>query len=178
MEVQSKTRTEQILKIMLILTWIAFIGLLIEAGAILVSYLVSWANPEAAKDLYQGLDWYPLRQLNFWYYTQAISFKIALPIMKALMCFWLIKILSKVNLKIPFSPQVVRGLERISYALLGVCLVAVFNNLHVAWLAKKTGIILGEFPFEEFLFVAGLVFILSQVFKRGVEIQSENELTI
>ncbi|MBN2635649.1 MAG: DUF2975 domain-containing protein [Prolixibacteraceae bacterium] len=29
-----------------------------------------------------------------------------------------------------------------------------------------------------FLFMAGLVFVISQIFKRGVEIQSENDLTV
>jgi hypothetical protein len=31
---------------------------------------------------------------------------------------------------------------------------------------------------NEFIFMAGVVFIMSQAFKRGVEIQSDNDLTI
>ncbi len=31
---------------------------------------------------------------------------------------------------------------------------------------------------SEFLFMAGIIFIIALIFKRGVEIQSENELTI
>jgi hypothetical protein len=30
----------------------------------------------------------------------------------------------------------------------------------------------------ETLFLAGVVFVIAQIFKKGVEIQSENELTI
>jgi hypothetical protein len=30
----------------------------------------------------------------------------------------------------------------------------------------------------EFLFLAGIVFVIAQIFKRGIEIQTENELTV
>lgn len=30
----------------------------------------------------------------------------------------------------------------------------------------------------EFVFMAGVVFVMSQIFKKGVEIQTENELTV
>ncbi len=52
-------------------------GLVAEAGAILISFVVSYTNPEAAKDLFRGIDLYNLRQFNFWYYTQFVSFMIA-----------------------------------------------------------------------------------------------------
>ena len=41
-----------------------------------------------------------------------------------------------------------------------------------------TGELHGNWISGEFIFMVGLVFIISQVFKRGVEIQAENDLTV
>ena len=57
-------------------------------------------------------------------------------------------------------------------------LIGVLNNAYMRWLTKTTGEFYERGTTEEFMFMAGLVFIISQVFRRGVEIQSENELTV
>ena len=98
--------------------------------------------------------------------------------MKAFVFFLAIKILSKVKLVNPFKIEVARILESIVYVLLGTWFIAMLTNAHTSWLLKKTGELHGDWVATEFIFMAGLVFIISQVFKRGVEIQSENDLTI
>ncbi len=50
-------KTEQALGTMKFLTWVVLIGLIAQSVAILISYFVSLSNPEAAKDLYEGLDY-------------------------------------------------------------------------------------------------------------------------
>ena len=178
MEIKAKTRTEQILTVMHILAWVAFIGYLIEAGAILVSFGVSCINPDAASNLYKGRNLYNLMQFNFWHYTLSVSLMVALSCMKAFVSFLAIKTLSKVNLVNPFKIEVARILERISYVLFGTWFVAMLSSAHTGWLVSITGELHGDWTSGEFIFMAGLVFIISQVFKRGVEIQSENDLTI
>ncbi|MBK8966101.1 MAG: DUF2975 domain-containing protein [Saprospiraceae bacterium] len=174
----TKSRTEQILIVMHILAWVVCIGLMIEAGAILVSFGVSCVNPEAAKNLYQGLDLYALRRFSFWYYAQAASFMFALAGMKAYVVFLVIRTLAEVKLLNPFKVEVALMLEKISYVLLGIWLVALVSSAHADWLLKTTGEVYPIGASGEFLFAAGLVFIISQIFKRGVELQSENELTV
>lgn len=173
-----KIKTEQFLVVMHILAWVAFIGFMIEAGAILFSYGVSCVNPEAARNLYRGLNLYNLSQFNFWHYTLSIFFLVAISSMKAFVFFLAIKILSKVNLMNPFKIEVARILQKIVYALLGTWLVAILKNAHTSWLLNKTGELHGDWVATEFIFMAGLVFIISLVFKRGIEIQSENDLTV
>ncbi|MCF0058802.1 DUF2975 domain-containing protein [Dyadobacter sp. CY356] len=175
---ETDTRTKQILNVMYVLTWIAFVGLMIETGAILVSYVVSCLNPGAAKNLYKDLNLEELRTFSIYQYTMSVSFIIAVSAMKAYVSFMVIKALSKVNLANPFTVEMVSILEKISYTLLGIWIVAVLNNEHVSWLLKQTSITSETLSAEEFIFMAGLVFIISQVFKRGVEIQSENDLTV
>jgi len=176
-----KTRTETVLTVMHVLAWIAFIGLAIETGAMLVSFGVSWLNPVAAKDLYQGMNLYDLSQYNFWLYTQTVSYIVALMAVKAYAVYLIIKILMKVKLQTPFTAETVRRLETISYVLFGGVIISIISQAQANWLEKRVQDFninwIGENA-GEFLFVAGLVFIISQVFKRGVELQSENELTV
>ena len=173
-----KTRTGQILTVMPILAWVAFVGYLLEAGAILVSYGVSIVNPEAASNLYRGLDLYNLRQFNFWHYTQSVSFMVALSLMKSWVSYLVIGTLSKFNLKNPFTMDVATRLEKISIIAFGTWVVTMLSNAHTSWLLKLTGELHGNWLSGEFIFMVSIVFIVSQVFKRGVEIQSENELTV
>lgn len=175
---ETKTRTQHILTIMHIIAWVAFIGFMIEAGAILFSYGISYLNPEAAKNMYRGLDLYDLSKFNFWNYTCSVSFMVAISGMKAYVSFLVIKTLSKVTLEHPFKMEVAETLEKISHVLFGTWIIAVLSNAHTSWIMKRLGTLQGDRVSEEFIFMAALVFIISQVFKRGVEIQSENDLTV
>jgi hypothetical protein len=173
-----KTRTEQILSVLHILAWIAFIGYAIEAGAVLVSFAVSCVNPEAAKNLYLKLDFRHLRQFNMLYYSGSVLFMIVLSVMKSYVWFLVIKTLQKINLVSPFTKEVANMLERISYLLFSIWLIGMLSNGYTASLFKLTGELFGTYITGEFVFMAGLIFVISQIFKRGVEIQSENELTV
>jgi hypothetical protein len=178
MENKSKTKTQVVLNIMLVLTWIAFIGLLIKTGAMLFSYLMTLIHPEKAKDMYSGLNLYNLMQFNFWNYSQIVSFMIIQAVLKAYILFLLIKMLSNVKLSNPFTKEVASQLESLSFISLGIWIISIIGKAHSSWLMKRAGVFQTEFESGEFLFMAGLVFIISQVFKRGVELQSENELTV
>jgi hypothetical protein len=178
MKTQTKSRTEQILMVMHVLAWIAFIGLCIKAGAILISYGVSLVNPEAAKNLYNHLNLDNLQHFSFIHYSLTVSLIVSYMAMKANLIYLVIKSLSKVNLANPFTYDMTRLLEKISYVLAGIWAVAIMSNAYTSWLMKRAGAFDATLSSGEFLFMAGLVFIISQVFRRGVELQSENELTI
>jgi hypothetical protein len=178
MRTETKTRTRQILKLTNIVVWIAFIGYLIEGGGMLTSFVVSCINPEASKSLYKGLDLHSLREFSFWHYSLHVYFVALGSLLKAYVWFLVMKILSEINLNSPFTTEVAYWLEKISYVLFAAWLIAFLNNIHVEWLLKETKIEYSKGITDEFMFMAGLVFIISQIFKRGVEIQSENELTV
>ncbi len=175
---KSNSRTETILVVMNVLAWITFIGLMVEAGAILVSYGVSIANPKGAMKLYKGLNWYSLRQYDFWHYTGIVSMKAAILCVEAYASFLVIKVLSTIKLTNPFTMEVAKRLEKIAYTLLLAWVAVMIYNGQLRWLSKEvTGLEANRLS-PDFIFYTGLVFIISQVFKRGVEIQSENELTV
>jgi hypothetical protein len=173
-----KTKTGQILAILNVLSWLVFIGLTIQGGAILVSYGVSTENPAAAKNLYMGLNLDGIRQFNFWHYTCSVLFMIVLLILKAYIAWLVIKVLSRIKLADPFTADVSKILERISYFIFGLWVAAMIYDAHTAWLEKRIAGLQGNWVSGEFIFLAGVVFVFSQIFKKGVEIQSENELTV
>lgn len=173
-----KSRTATILQVMQVVTWIVYIGLAIRAGAILVSFGVSLFNFQAAEDLYLGLSLKHLLDFDQRHYIAYVSLLIAVPVLKASLMYLLIQVLSKVKLESPFTLDVTRILEKMSLTIFGVWIVSLIGHSYSNWLTKRTP---ESFSFEilgEYLLIAGLVFILSQVFRRGVEIQAENDLTV
>jgi len=178
MKQKEKTRTESVLKVMPVLAWLVCMGFVAVAGAVLISFAVSWVHSEAAKNLYMGLDLYGLRQYNAGLYVVAVAFQVALPLMKAWVAYLLVRTLSTFKLQNPFTPETVKYLEKISYFLFATWVVAMLSNIYTSLLKSATGTLYGNWISGEFIFMVALVFVLAQVFKRGVEIQSENELTV
>ncbi len=171
-------RTQQILKALKIIAWIAYIGFSIETGAILIVFVISWFHPDAARRFYGGEDIYALRQFSFAHYIVKVSLMAMLPVLKATVCRFMIRVLSMIKIVHPFISEVTRLLVRSSYLLLLVWIITAFLFIHQQWLLKLMGRPqVGELSGESLL-TAGLVFVIAQIFKRGVEIQSENELTV
>ena len=171
------SKTENLLRVMHVLAWVVFIGLLIKAGAVIISYFISLSNPQAAKDLYEGMDLSAYKNQSFIHYTSVVAYKVVLFIAQAYIAFLITRLLSKLNISRPFNTDVVRLMKKISYSILSVWLIAMVYNLHVAILERSYGIV-ATYISGDFIFLAGVIYVLAQMFKRGVTIQSENELTI
>ena len=149
-----------------------------KSRAIIVTYIISIGNPEGAKNLYMGLNLYSLRQYDFGYYTATALAKAAIVILESYTAYLLIKIMMKIKLSNPFTMEIVKLLEQISYFILMTGVLAIISNSNTKWLAKQLPGLPENLFSGEFIFLAGVVFIISQVFKKGTEIQSENELTV
>ena len=173
-----KNRTEQILLVMHVLAWIVFFGLIIKAGAIIVSYVVSTSNAEGAKNLYRGMNLFAVRQFSFWQYTTLVSFMVAILFLEANIAYLVTRVLSKIKMTSPFTIEISKLLEKISYTIFGTWLVVMLYNGHTTWLAKRIDGMEEKFISGEFILLAGVVFVISQIFKKGVELQTESELTV
>ncbi len=172
------SKTVAILTTMNVLAWITFFGLLVKAGAILFSYSVSIINPEGAKNLYMGLNLSNIKEYDFWHYTGIVSMLVAILLIEAYTAYLVTKVLSKIKMTNPFTVEVVSIMERISYFIFGTWVVVMLYDAQIGWLSKNVQGLEGHYISGEFIFLAGVVFVFSQIFKKGVEIQSENELTV
>jgi hypothetical protein len=172
-------KTKQVLKIMKVLSWIIFIGLCIKSGAILIVFLISlFVNNVASSDLYQGLDFSELYSFSRYHYSVFVALIILLSMIKAYLFYLVVKIFLKINFNKPFSLNVANLIIKISYVSLSIGIVAFVANIYNTWLISKDAVTRLHWPVQEYLFMAGIIFIIAYVFKRGIEIQSENELTI
>ena len=172
-------KTKQILDLMNILSWIIFIGLCIETGALVVSFLISlFINTDAAQHLYLGQDFSELYRSNIWYFVNTMSFVIILSGLKAYIFYLVIKIFLKVDFDHPFSATAVSLISKISHVALEIGIVALVAQHYSKWLLNQGILVEQQWGSWDYLFLAGIIFIIALVFKRGIEIQSENELTI
>ncbi|NVK51822.1 MAG: DUF2975 domain-containing protein [Flavobacteriaceae bacterium] len=170
-------KTEKILKIMTFFSWFAFIGLMVKTGAILVTYLLSIKNPEISKNIYEGLNLYEYRTYSFTQYSFIIGYKIILFAIEAYIAYLVIKLLQKLNLHKPFNISVQKLMQKISYCIFYLWVVAIVHNIHIQIIGKAHNFQIDLFT-SDFVFLSVVIFIFAQIVKRGIDIQSENELTI
>ena len=176
-----KTKTETILMVSKFLALLGGIWYSILCGSQLLTLVASFINPDWAKRTYEvDLNMFSIREHSIWYYVSGMSLTIAVSALKALIWYVVFELLSKLKLQTPFSMEVEKKLERIAYLLLTVWIVSsIFWKIYIYYLSKATGI---QLPTnnsgDEYLFMAGIIYIISQVFKRGIEIQEENQLTV
>ncbi|REC46123.1 DUF2975 domain-containing protein [Chryseobacterium pennipullorum] len=175
-------KTQKILYVLNIITWIIFIGSCIKAGALTFAFIVTIVNPEGAKNLYEGLNLLELYHYNISSYHLMMSFIIFIACYKAYLCFLVIRIFGQLNLAAPFSESVMKLITRISYSSLAIGILLLIADSYGEGFIKKGVQLTNIYEFTgfgaEYLFFGGIIFIIAQVFKRGIEIQSENELTI
>ena len=176
-----KIKTEKILVVLKILAFMGVIKYSIDWGSQLTTLVASFINPDWAKRTYEvNLDLFSIREKSISFYTYAMCLNIAVSALKATIWYVIFALLSKLKLQTPFSMEVEKKLERIAYLLLAVWIVSsIFWKTYMYYLQQATGIQLpANSTGDEYLFMAGIIYIISQVFKRGIEIEEENQLTV
>ena len=180
-QIEMKTKTEIILIVLKVLALLAAIGFSIECGAQLLTFVSSFINPEwSKKTLSASKQWFQILDYSAAYYSFGMSLLILSSALKATVWYLMLGLLQKLQLRSPFSMDVTKKLEKLAYLLLGVwVLIAFIGKTYLHYVVKATGINLTDFSSgDEYLFIAGIVYIISQIFKRGIEMQEENQLTV
>jgi hypothetical protein len=176
-----KIKTDTILMVSKYLALLGGIWYSVLCGSQLLTLVASFINPDWAKRTYEAdLNMFSIRDHSIGFYVYAMCLTIAVSALKAFIWYVVFELLSKLKLESPFSMEVEKKLERIAYLLLGVWIVSsIFWKIYIYYLSKATGIQLPTNDSgDEYLFMAGIIYIISQVFKRGIEIQEENQLTV
>ena len=88
--------------------------------------------------------------------------------------------MEKLQLESPFSMKVTKKLEDIAILLASVWVImGIIGKTYAYYLHRATDLQLpGLESGGEYFFIAGIVYIISQIFKRGIEMQEENQLTV
>lgn len=178
-----KPQTQTILKVLHVLAWCIYIGLLIKTGALAYSSVVSlFPESIAFQNLYLGLTLSKLLEFSQPDYVTLSFLLVALTGLKAYIFHLVIGIFAKINFVNPFSETVSNLIFRISYVAFAVVLLTWTGEGYAEWLTKR-GVDIPDLNDylgggDEFLLLAAIIFIIAQVFRRGIEIQAENDLTV
>jgi hypothetical protein len=165
-----------------IVAWVIFVGLSIEAGALIVNFVFSLFKPEIVHNLYQKLDLSQMYHLNKWVFFGVYGFILFIAILKASLFYVVIQLLIKLDLLKPFSTYVADKIKKISYYTLSIGLIS--------YMAQQTTKNLPHYGFEidilnqfwadsqAWILMAAVIYVIATIFSRGVEIQNENDLTV
>ncbi len=176
-----KNQSDFIFKGLHIVAWIIFVGLCIEAGALLVNFIYSIFKPEIVGHLYEKLDLSQMYAVNKWVYFGMYSFILTISFLKAYLFYIVIKLLLKLDLAQPFNTFVSEQIAQLSYYALSIGLVSYIarqvarglnNEFDVAPLEKFWA------DSQAFILMAAVIYVISVIFARGVELQEENDLTV
>ena len=165
-----------------VIAWVIFVGLSIEAGGLIVNFIFTVFKPEFVDRLYQKLDLTTLYLQSTAVFYSMCSFVIVIAVLKAVLFYLLIELLLKLDLLKPFSQFVRRKILQISYYTFSIGILSYIagetarNLSHHGYEVDK----LEQFWVDSnaFILMAAVIYVIAQIFKRGIEIQSENELTV
>ena len=165
-----------------IISWLIFVGLCIEAGGLLVNFFFSLYRPEFVKNLYQKLDLSDLYARSKMVFFGMYSFILFISVLKAVLLYIVVRLVSKIDLSKPFNSYVSRQISLISYYTLTIGLFSYIarelakNLQHQGYVTEN----LNQFwtDSQAFILMAAVVYIIATIFKKGIEIQNEIDLTV
>lgn len=180
-----KIGTSQILKVLYILSWIIFIGLCIEACGFIFNTALAFFKTDNIGIFWQQIDLTQLYNFDKGHYFVITTYLSIVAVMKALMFYLIVKLLhdKKLNLAKPFNPEVVRFIIILAYLTLGIGLFTHFGVNYAEWLYNQDVKMPDIYHLrlaggDVWLFMSVTLYVIAQIFKRGIEIQNENDLTI
>lgn len=171
-----------VFKALHIVAWLLFVGLSIEAGALIVNFIFSIFKPEFVQNLYQKLDLTQMYHRSKMTFYGIYSFILTISILKAYLFYVVVILMHKIDLSHPFNSFVSRQITRISYFTFSIGLLSyiarqtanglqhhgyIIDNLNAFWADSQA-----------FILMAAVVYVIATIFKKGVDMQNEIDLTV
>ncbi|TGD59908.1 DUF2975 domain-containing protein [Flavobacterium humi] len=165
-----------------VVAWLIFVGLCIEAGGLIVNFFFSLYRPEFVPNLYQKLDLSEMYNDSSFVFFGVYSFILTISILKSCLFYTLIRLMHKMDLSKPFSTFVARQISQMSYYTLSIGLLSyiareiVKNLMHHGFVPDN----LNQFwaDSQAFILMGAVIYIIATIFKKGVDLQNENDLTV
>lgn len=165
-----------------IVAWIIFVGLCIEAGGLIVNFFFSLYNPELLPNLYQKIDLTPVYAHGPLVFFGIYSFVLSIAILKALLFYTVIILMLKMDLTKPFSSFVSRKILQISYYTIAIGFFSLIaKQITIKMTHHRLAVDqLNQFwaDSDAFILMGAVIYVIATIFKKGVEIQTENDLTV
>lgn len=165
-----------------VIAWIIFVGLCIEAGGLLVNFIFSIFKPQFVDNLYQKLDLTEMYTSSKLVFFGMYGFILCIALLKAHLFYMLIRLISKLDMAKPFSSFVSQQITKLSYYTFSIGILSYIaretaqNMQHHGYDLDK----LDKFwaDGQAFILMAAVIYVIAVIFKKGVELQNENDLTV
>ncbi|MBI5808651.1 MAG: DUF2975 domain-containing protein [Ignavibacteriales bacterium] len=162
--------------------WLIFVGLSIEGGGLIINFIYSLYKPEVVQNLYQKLDMMPILRESKMVFFGLYSFILSIAILKAILFYFLIVLMHKMDRKKPFSTFVSKQISKVSYLTLSIGVLGYIaqgitrnlnhHNFNTSYLDQFWA------DSKAFILMGAVIYIIATIFQKGVEIQSENDLIV
>ena len=165
-----------------VVSWLIFVGLSIEAGGLIVNFFFSVYKPEFVQNLYQKLDLTEIYKDSRLVFFGIYSFILTISILKACLFYIVIRLMHKMDLSKPFSTFVANQISHISYYTLSIGLLGYVarqlakNLMHHGFATDNLNQFWGDS--QAFILMGAVIYIIATIFKKGVDLQNENDLTV
>jgi hypothetical protein len=107
---------------------------------------------------------------------------VLLALLKAYLFYLVVSLFSKLNIEAPFSLAIAKIIEKISYEAFSIAIISVVANQYAEKLIQDGYEISETSAYwndtAAFFMMAAIVYVIAQIFKRGIELQQENDLTV
>lgn len=171
-----------VFKGLLIVAWLIFVGLCIEAGGLIVNMFFTLYKPDFLDNLYQKLDLTEMYRDSKPVFFGIYSFILVIATLKAYLFYVVVRFMHNLDLSNPFNSAVSAqissiGYNTISIGFLGLIAGQVTGNLdHYGFVPES----LNQFwsDSQAFILMGAVIYIIATIFRKGVELQSENDLTV
>ena len=181
-------KTDFLFKVLNVIAWIIFVALCIDSGGLIVNFfIILFINPMAASKFWGGLNLSPLYNFNQSHFVTIVALLIIVSVLKSILFYLIVNIFhkKKLNLANPFNEQLGRYIFNLSYLAFGIGLFSYWGNNFSNWLKligqSSLSQTIQNIKFEGadvWLFMGVILIIFAMIFKKGIELQSENELTV
>ena len=165
-----------------IVAWIIFVGLCIEAGGLIVNFIFSIYKPEFVQNLYQKLDLSEIYNRSQKAFFETYSFILIVALLKSYLFYIVVMLMHKIDLSKPFNSFVSEQITKISYCTFSIGILSYMgrqtakNLQHHGYATDNLNQFWGDS--QAFILMAAVIYVIAIIFKKGVEIQNENDLTV
>ncbi len=173
-------------KVLALVSWILFIGLCIEAGGFLFNLIFTlWYNPLGAAKFYKEVDLSQLYNFNQRDFVVVCSLMSIAALLRACMFYFIVEIFHnrQLNLEQPFNEKLKQFILRLSYLALGIGLFSFWGAEYIEGIVSS-GLPMPDLRYlrlsgaDVWFFMGIVLLVIAQIFKKGIELQNENELTV
>lgn len=172
--------------VLIVLAWILFLGVAFEAGTIIVNSVIMmvWGPAEPGK-FYMLADLNALYRFDPGHFLAVAIIMIIVAVMKAILFYLILRLLhdKRLNMSLPFSEALGRFIFSMGYLSFAVGMFSLWGVKYTDQMMQR-GVTMPPLQHlrisggDVWMFMSVTLFVIGHIFKKGIEIQSENQLTV